>query len=109
MSFQTLPTEIDNGHLISILQVKKSQILQSVKFPLSRKFTVDNSEYHAITVTKKRLKTYKVKVLFIQGSVFLPVKSKLIVYCCRLEPKILDMIRQKRDIYRIIESFKKKK
>ena len=52
--YRGFPDSADtNRHWISILQVKKTIVsLQSGKFPLSRKFRVDISECHAITVTK---------------------------------------------------------
>ena len=50
------------GHRVWIQKVRKPGLVyQSGKLPLSRKFRVDNSECHAIAVTKKRLKTPEMK------------------------------------------------
>ena len=54
-----IPTTDENGYLPDF------DSHQSRKFPQSRKFTVDISEYHAITVAKKWLKTFIMKILFI--------------------------------------------
>ena len=76
--FQWRLTKIDTGFWFCRSKKTWKVYHQCLKFPLSRKFKVDNSECHAITITEERLKTFKMEVFLffiIQGSVFWRAKS----------------------------------